>query len=68
MLQTEATRGRMLTVKGGWLICPVCRRNKHLLRIPPDTIATRLPVYCRDCKSELLIDIDAGQCYESRSR
>lgn len=68
MLQTGMNRGRMLTVKGGWLICPVCRRNKHLMRIPPDASARGVVAYCRDCKTEVRIDIDEGQCFESRSR
>ena len=68
MLQTEANRGRMLTVKGGWLICPVCKRNKHVSRIPPDATGTRIAVFCRDCKTEFRIDIDKGQCFESRSQ
>ena len=58
----------MLVVKGGYLQCPQCRRNKRLLKIAPDTKATRLVVFCRDCKTELIVDIDKGQCFESRSQ
>lgn len=57
-----------LTVINGWLQCPVCRRNRRLMRVLPDTEGTRIPIYCRDCKTELKIDIHAGQCFESRSR
>lgn len=60
--------GKMLTVKDGYLVCPTCRRNKKLLRISPDTEARRLPVFCRDCKTQHIVDIDRGQCYESRSQ
>lgn len=59
---------KLLTVKDGWLQCPICRRNRRLMRVLPDTEGQRIPVYCRDCKNEILIDIRAGQCFESRSR
>lgn len=59
---------KILTVRDGFLSCPVCRRNRRLIRILPDTQARRLAVFCRDCKTELIVDIDKGQCFESRSR
>ncbi len=55
-----------LTVKEGYLVCPVCKRNRKLLQIDPATQAKHLVVYCRDCKSEIIVDIDEGQCFESR--
>lgn len=58
----------MLTVKDGYLQCPNCRRNKRLMKIHPDTVATRVVVFCRDCKTEHIVDIEKGQCYESRSQ
>ena len=57
-----------LTVKDGWLQCPVCRRNRRLMRVLPETEGRQIAVYCRDCKTELKIDIHEGQCFESRSR
>lgn len=66
MLQEEAKRGKLI-VKNGWLTCPVCKRNKRLLKIPPDTEARRLRVYCTDCKTELILDIERGQSVERRS-
>ena len=59
---------RLMTVKDGWLQCPICRRTRRLMRVLPDTEGQRIPVYCRDCKTELTIDIHEGQCFESRSR
>lgn len=56
-----------LTVKDGWIACPNCRRNKRLLRITVDTEARGLPVYCRDCKAEIILDIARGQSVERRS-
>lgn len=67
-MQSDVKRGKLLPVKNGWLICPNCRRNKRLMRIKPDTVASRVVVYCRDCKTEHIVDIAEGQCFESRSR
>lgn len=67
-LQNIGIHGTILTVREGYLVCPICKRNRRLLRISPETQATRLPIYCRDCKNSILIDIESGQCYESRSR
>ncbi len=56
-----------LVPKDGWITCPVCRRNKRLLRITPDTQADCLPVFCRDCKTEIILHIERGQSVERRS-
>lgn len=55
----------MLAVDDGWLICPHCRRK--VLRIYPDTTASRLEVFCRHCRNKTIVDIDRGQSYESPS-
>lgn len=58
-----------LTVKDGFLICPRCAAahlTKKIARINLDTTAHRLPVFCRNCKLEIKIDIVEGQCFESR--
>lgn len=56
-----------MVTKDGWVRCPVCKRNKHLLRIVPETEARNLLVYCRDCKAEIVLNIDRGQSVERRS-
>ena len=66
-LQNDAAPVK-LSLKDGWLVCPRCRRNRHLMRIRPETRAENLQLFCRDCKSELIVNIDKGQCYESRSQ
>lgn len=38
------------------------------MKVRPDTVANRLVVYCRDCKTEHIVDIAEGQCFESRGR
>lgn len=68
MLQSQQKHGKMLTVKDGYLVCPICRRNKRLMKIASDTVASRVRVYCRDCKTEHIVDIELGQCFESRSQ
>ncbi len=65
-MQQNRNCGKLI-VKNGWLTCPVCRRNKRLLRVPPDTEAKALRVYCTDCKTELILDIARGQSVERRS-
>lgn len=55
-------------MKDGFLQCPTCRGNKKLLKIEPDTTATNLVVFCRFCKTEHRIDINRGQCFESRGQ
>lgn len=67
-MQANGKHGKMLTVKDGYLVCPTCRRNKRLMKINPDTVATRAVAYCRDCKTEHIVDIERGQCFESRSQ
>ena len=58
----------IMPTSGGYLVCPRCRRNKHLLKLSPETEARGLIVYCRDCKTEFKINISQGQCFESRSQ
>ena len=65
-MQAKEIRGK-LVVKDGWIVCPVCKRNRHLHRIMPDTEAKNLPVYCKDCKTELILNIARGQSVERRS-
>ena len=67
-MQAQENRGKMLTVRDGYLVCPTCRRNKRLMKVNADTEARHLVVYCRECKTEHMIDIFEGQSFESRSR
>ena len=57
----------ILKVSDGWVACPICKRNKRLLRVTDSTKAQHLPVYCRGCKSEIILDIE-GQSVERRSQ
>lgn len=67
-MQNHEEHGMMLPVKDGWVTCPTCRRNKRMMRINPDSQAHRVVAFCRDCKTEHIVDVDRGQCFESRSQ
>ena len=47
---------RISTSNGQWLVCPVCKRHK-LLRILPSTVVKDLPVYCKHCRNESVVNI-----------
>lgn len=56
-----------LAVKDGWITCPSCGRNHRLLKIDDDTTATHLRVYCRTCRTEIILDIEQGQSVKRQS-
>lgn len=56
-----------LVVKDGWVTCPVCRKNHHWLFVEEDTEAANFPVYCRDCKATVKVNIARGRSVERRS-
>lgn len=49
-----------LIVRDGWLMCPVCGKMK-VLRLEAETTAHALPVYCRRCGQESIVNIDAPE-------
>lgn len=57
----------MLVAKNGWITCPECGRNHRLLRIEDSTEARGLPVYCRTCRREIILDIERGQSVKRQS-
>jgi len=56
MLHDNKPCGIIVTTEG-WVHCPVCKQNKRLLRVLPDTTATCLPVYCKRCRREVVLNI-----------
>lgn len=69
-LNAPPKRGK-IPVVDGYALCPRCRsleRNSKLQRIDRETTAQNIPMYCRKCKIEIIVDIEAGQCFESQSR
>lgn len=67
-MQSQATHGKMLTVRNGYLVCPSCLKNKQVMKISPDTVAWRVVAYCRTCKTEHIVDIEQGRCFKSRGQ
>ena len=55
MLQVSTHSGIMMTVEDGSVACPFC--NKKIARIKADTEANNLPLFCRFCKREYIVDI-----------
>lgn len=64
-MQAERKCVTMSAEPGGFFCCPYC--DSKLIRTTPTTEAERLPVWCRKCKREILIDIHRGQSARSRS-
>ena len=60
MLQSKRNDGKLVT-KDGWLMCPRCGRGK-VLRLDPGTRAKDLPVYCKCCRMESIVNIDECLC------
>lgn len=67
-MQVQEKHGRLLAVRGGWIECPNCRKNRRLMKILPDTEGRHIVAYCRDCKKEILIDVKRGESFESRGQ
>lgn len=38
----------------GYVLCPKCNK-KTSVRVNPDTVLHRFPLYCRWCKKEIII-------------
>lgn len=57
----------ILSVENGWITCPNCGRNHRLLKIDDDTTATNLRVYCRTCRTEIILNIERGQSVKRQS-
>ena len=62
-MRTTEKHGKLLAVKNGWLICPKCGGSK-VLRIYPDTRGKKIQVYCKRCRKESIVNIEACQCHE----
>lgn len=57
--------GKILIVKDGFIVCPVCRNKMHGIRVTRKTQASNLPIRCERCKHEYNLIIDSGQCFDS---
>lgn len=55
-----------LIVKDGWVICPICGKGK-ILKINPDTTVHGLPIKCKLCRQESIVNIDAPEPASKRT-
>jgi len=54
-------KGDMLNVKNGRYVCPVCMSRLDQ-PVSVLTQAENLPLWCRKCKSKIVVNIDSGRC------
>ncbi|MBQ5788183.1 MAG: hypothetical protein IIW12_08290 [Oscillospiraceae bacterium] len=54
-MHVSTRSGIILPAEKGSVTCPFC--NKKIARIEPDTEANNLPLFCRFCKREYIVDI-----------
>lgn len=59
-MKVVAKSGKILTVKSGRIVCPVCRKRTDF-SVLDDTSGSSIPVFCRQCKTETIVNIDNGQ-------
>lgn len=55
MLIIESEYGKIKT-NPGWLRCPICGKHK-VLRLEASTEAKDLPVFCKRCGKEIIMNI-----------
>ena len=65
LLQDTKKCGKLITVKDGYIVCPVCR-FKTSQQLRSDTEAVNLRVWCRKCKQVTVVNIAHGQCFLSQ--
>ena len=68
VLQNQEKSAKLETTADGWLICPVCRMNRRLMRIEPDAEATGITVFCRRCKNEIRLNVKKGEGFKSEGQ
>lgn len=66
-MTTNASFAKIVSVKDGWITCPVCGNNR-LKRIRPDERAARVFIHCRRCKNDIPLMLKQGQCFESQGQ
>ena len=61
ILLISDAQGRIISVQQGWAICPECGRGR-LLPIHPQTRGRMIPAYCKRCRKQHYLNIDASAC------
>lgn len=57
-----------LIVRNGYAQCPVCRRQKHLVRVTGEEYVRNIELFCSSCKSKVYVDIIGGKCFQSSGK
>lgn len=65
-MQSQREHDKLIVVKDGRIVCPICRKRIQEVAVGPNTTARGLQVFCRSCKHETIVDIDKGQCRKGR--
>lgn len=60
-MNCSTSRGTMVTVKGGAIVCPNCRRKIRGLRLYPESSASKINLQCQSCGFNFDVDIPSGQ-------
>ena len=58
-LKVTDEHGKILKTEWGRVYCPHCNRKLAAYRFRGDTIADNLPIYCKYCKAEIIINVRA---------
>ena len=64
-MKAYSERGK-LAIKNGWVICPMCGKGK-ILKVNPDTTVHGLPIKCKLCRQESIVNIDAPEPASKRT-
>lgn len=62
---TMPTKPSKISLRDGYVVCPVC--DSKVQRILPNTSAVNLPIYCRRCKLQHVVNIEADRALEART-
>lgn len=55
-----------MTMTEKFVLCPICG-GKTRTKIRPDTEAKNLPILCRLCKNEVVVNIEKGKVVKSEN-
>lgn len=64
-MQNTEHCGKIRT-RDGYLLCPICQRQK-VLRILPETSGSQIPVWCKNCRKESIVDIPKSLSLSQRA-
>jgi uncharacterized Zn finger protein (UPF0148 family) len=65
-LQDALLCGKILSVKDGFIVCPVCRKKMHGIRVTSRSQAANIQIKCETCKNAYSLIIDSGRCFDSQ--